>query len=272
MQALRLLLPSAEMEDAKGPIAWASVPATKRLRVVRFDAANHGRSATVAAGVSYEENADAMLAVTEHALGPGRYVFGGCSLGSATALQLAVSQPERVRGLVLMLPPIAWGEERRSAQRRFEAIAKRLEIAASDPAAVDTRAVLTRSLAEPLQPPSLRPMASLDATVVAQRLAVASTAVSRGLERIAAAYQGAARSDLPALADIAAQLRGTPALILAWPGDVAHPLATAERLADALGPSARLIVAKSACEIEAWPERIADFVVAAYAQEAARPN
>jgi hypothetical protein len=59
-----------------------------------------------------------------------------------------------------------------------------------------------------------------------------------------------------------------PALVLAWPSDPAHPLATARRLAQLL-PGAELHEGPTLEAVRAWPARIAAFLCAASAREAA---
>src|SRR5205814_608983 len=46
------------------------------------------------------------------AVGAETAVLGGASMGTATALHAAVRAPERVEGLVLTIPPTAWGGRR----------------------------------------------------------------------------------------------------------------------------------------------------------------
>lgn len=50
-----------------------------------------------------------------------------------------------------------------------------------------------------------------------------------------------------------------PTLILAWPDDPSHPLQSAHELKKKL-PAAKMILAKDANELMAWPEIIKDFV------------
>lgn len=74
---------------------------------------------------------------------------------------------------------------------------------------------------------------------------------------MAAALRGAAASDLPEPA-ILQSLRA-PALILAWRGDPAHPLSSAEQLAECL-PRANLRVAATLAELRAWSGSIREFL------------
>src|SRR5690242_6825837 len=78
------------------------------VRVVRYDARGHGRSAATGDDADYQWSALAqdMLGVLD-ALGAETAVLGGASMGTATALHAAVSSPQRVEGLVLVIPPTA---------------------------------------------------------------------------------------------------------------------------------------------------------------------
>lgn len=78
--------------------------------VVVYDARNHGRSpdASSADELTWPALAADMIGVAD-AHGFERFVAGGTSMGAATALTLATVEPERVVGLVLAIPPTAWG-------------------------------------------------------------------------------------------------------------------------------------------------------------------
>ena len=75
--------------------------------------------------------------------------------------------------------------------------------------------------------------------------------------RLPAVLRGAAESDLPEPA--ALRLLTHPTLVLAWPGDDAHPLSTARRLVGLL-PNARLRVADSLKDVRGWAACAAAFI------------
>ncbi|MGB5756031.1 MAG: hypothetical protein WBM50_03880, partial [Acidimicrobiales bacterium] len=50
-----------------------------------------------------------------------------------------------------------------------------------------------------------------------------------------------------------------PTLILAWTGDPAHPVSSAEQLAD-LMPGAELSLASTMAELQTWSGRLVDFL------------
>lgn len=77
-----------------------------RVRLLTYDARGHGLSGGPedAADYTWETMGKDMSAFATFA-GADRAIFGGASMGAATALWVALEQPERVRGLALMMPP-----------------------------------------------------------------------------------------------------------------------------------------------------------------------
>src|SRR5438128_2252472 len=92
-------------------VEWSRVPA----QVLRYDARGHGDSETTPdlGGYTWEELAHDQLALAR-AVGVDRYVAAGASMGCGTAVHVATIAPERMRGLLLVIPPTAW--ETRAAQ------------------------------------------------------------------------------------------------------------------------------------------------------------
>ena len=194
--------------DGSGPeLLWAhgmlsSVAAEARLwdgvsgcRLLRYDARGHGGSGACATphGARWDSLAHDMLGVAD-ALGLDGWCAGGVSMGAATALCAALARPRAVTRLVLMGLPALW-EARQAPARQYA------RIAAAGPA---------------LQ-------ARLLASTAASPLAPRDAAKAFDLATL---YGGAAASDLPPPHALAA-IAHIPALILAWEGDPAHPLASA---------------------------------------------
>ena len=69
-----------------------------------------------------------------------------------------------------------------------------------------------------------------------------------------AAARRRARATCPPPTQLAAV--DVPATILAWTDDPAHPVSTAEALADLL-PHSRLVVARTPADLATWPELLA---------------
>ena len=81
------------------------------FRMLTLDCRAHGLTRPVGdeSKIGIASFADDMLALLDH-LGIDRAIFGGISMGAATALNLALRHPERVMGLVLSRP--AWLDAR----------------------------------------------------------------------------------------------------------------------------------------------------------------
>ncbi len=211
-------------------------------RVVRYDARGHGRSggSTEAADSAWSSLAADQLALAD-ALGIDRYVAGGASMGCGTALHAAVLAPERVAGLVLVIPPTAW----ETRQERVEIWAQLAAVAERQ----GPEAVLEGMLSQPRPDPF--------ATQPDWDEALARSLRATPPDRLAAVFRGAATADLPArelLAGLA-----VPTVILAWTGDPSHPVSTAEQLAELI-PGARLMVASTFDELAGWTTSVAELV------------
>ncbi len=83
-----------------------------RVRLLTYDARGHGQSAGPEdhAEYTWETLGQDMSAFIDHA-GEESAIIGGASMGAATALWMAVEQPERVRALAILMPPPLGGPE-----------------------------------------------------------------------------------------------------------------------------------------------------------------
>jgi 3-oxoadipate enol-lactonase/4-carboxymuconolactone decarboxylase len=100
---LLVLLPSLGTTTAlwDGVVdALRADPRTARLRILRIDLPGHGASPAAREPFTIADLAAAVLAVVDEA-GGGAFHVAGVSLGGAVALELAVTRPERVHGLVM---------------------------------------------------------------------------------------------------------------------------------------------------------------------------
>ena len=236
------LLGSMVQEDDANLLDWSEIERSARL--LRYDARGHGRSEATLdpADCRWPELARDMLALAD-AFGAERAALGGLSMGCATALHAAAAAPDRVEALVLVAPPTAWGTRSRQVRiyRVLAAVIERVGLA------------------------PLRWAASLGSLAAsASHLTKLQSSVAAHLRRadrraVVAALRGAAASDLPE--PDALRTVDAPALVLAWRGDPAHPISTAERLA-ALLPRGDLRVARSLEEVRAWSPVIRDFLAA----------
>lgn len=199
-------------------------------RLLRYDARGHGRSTgrQVPQDYRWENLADDLLRLLDNWF-PGERVHGvGPSMGTGTLLHAAAREPDRFVGLTLMVPATAW--QTRPAQATHYRIAAEI---------IETQglAAFIASAREATPPP---------ATVGAPE-----TVPDVADALLPALFRGAALSDLPARE--ALTRIDVPATILAWTGDPAHPLSTAESLA-ALLPQSTLTVAHTPADVETWPQ------------------
>jgi pimeloyl-ACP methyl ester carboxylesterase len=201
-------------------------------RLLRYDARGHGRSAGRAVPEDYrwEVLADDLLRLLDRWF-PGERVHGvGPSMGTGTLLHAALRQPDRFSGLTLIVPPTAWDtratradDYRRSAdlveKRGVAAFVRAEEFSAVPPATLGQPATV------PDVPGHLLP----------------------------ALLRGAALTDLPPLQALAGL--SMPVHVLAWVQDPAHPVSTAQALAETL-PDCNLEVAHVPADVAQWPTRL----------------
>ncbi|HEY5886596.1 MAG TPA: alpha/beta fold hydrolase [Acidimicrobiales bacterium] len=214
-----------------------------RYRVVRYDARGHGDSGgtTDPDDYAYPSLAADELGLAD-ALGIDRFVVGGMSMGSATALHTAVAAPDRVLALVLGIPPTAW----EGRQARGAAYRDRGRIIEEE----GLEAFIELAMAEPLAD-IFAPFAELVTEGIRARYE------SYDPEILAPLLTGVGGSDLPG-AEAVAELT-MPVLVLAWAGDPVHPQATAERLGELLR-QAEIVVASSLRDVLAWSGLVREFL------------
>lgn len=229
---------SRAAESVLSLIDWDRVDA----HVTRYDARGHGESETTADldGYSWAELATDQLALAD-ALGIGRYVAAGASMGCGTALHVAVQAPERIERLVLVIPPTAW--ETRAAQA---------DLWAQSATVIETEGVEAMIAARAALAP---PDPFVDDPGYRDRSAAATRQWDPA--RLAHVMRGAARADFPTRDEIASL--AMPVLILAWTGDPVHPTATADELSRLL-PHAERHDATTAADLATWTHRLNTFI------------
>lgn len=227
-------------EDAEPLVNWVDLGDI--AKVLRYDARGHGQSdlSDEPAGYGWDALALDQLDLASQ-VGFDRYVAGGASMGCGTALHAALAAPERVEALVLVIPPTAW-ETRRERAGIWADVATSIERNGVEPFLASTS-----TLPEP-NPFVGRPdrRARYEAHIRATEP-----------RRLATVFRGAATADLPDR-DAVATIR-VPTLILAWSGDAAHPVSTAERLAE-LMPQAQMAVADTHDQLATWTARLRAFL------------
>ncbi|GAA2245039.1 alpha/beta hydrolase [Rarobacter faecitabidus] len=205
-------------------------------RLLRYDARGHGHSTgrQVPEDYRWPALADDLLRLLDHWF-PGEKVHGvGPSMGAGTLLHAAVREPGRFNGLTLLVPATAW-ETRPAIAEKYRRSAELIED--------EGFAAFAEADQEAHVPPATagRPHTLPD---VAEEI-------------LPSLFRGAALSDLPSPSDIA-RLE-VPTTILAWTGDPAHPLSTAERLAELMRNST-LAIARTPADVELWPGVLRDDV------------
>lgn len=235
------LTSSRRNEDEARLIDWSVV--RQAADVLRYDARGHGESGFTAdpAGYGWDQLALDQLALCDH-VGIERAIVGGASMGAATALHAAALSPERVKALVLMIPPTAWGT-RAGQTDLYRQMADVVETSGVEPLIVASADV---------DPPA--PFLD-DVRVWKDRRA----AILRAADpvRLAGVFRGAAIADLPTQEAVSAI--GCPTLVLAWAGDPGHPVSSADQLGELIADSA-VSIASTAAELATWTSRIVDFV------------
>lgn len=227
-------------EDAFPLVRWSEVRTV--ADVVRYDARGHGESEMAGDRSAYgwDQLALDQLALWTH-LGIEHAVAGGASMGAATALHAAVTAPDRVDALVLMIPPTAW-ETRADQVDLYLQMADTVDAVGVEP--------LIAAGAD-LPPPD--PFLADDSWK--QRRADTMRAADPA--RLATVFRGAAVADFPPVN--AVRSITCPTLILAWSGDPGHPVSSAERLAELIEGST-VAIASTADELATWTGRIIGFV------------
>ena len=205
-------------------------------RLVRWDARGHGKSSGTAEPATYhwDELAQDLLALGDE-LDVGRFVAGGVSMGAATALHAAVAAPERVAGMLLVLPPTAWDTRSEDEYASAADVVEQQGVAA----------YVDEWNSRPV-PAILEPIAEIYQF---------TPAVPEAL--FPSALRGASQSDLPSPERV--QAITAPALILAWDTDPGHPRSTAERLHELL-PESELHVAEELTDIGPWTDHVIRFL------------
>ncbi|HEU4976585.1 MAG TPA: alpha/beta hydrolase [Baekduia sp.] len=220
--------------------------------VLAYDARGHGASdpAHDPEAYTYPELAADLVRVLD-AAGIERAVLAGASMGAHTALRVALEQPERVAGLVVVTPaylPDAWPGD----LERWDALSEGLRAGGVEG--------FVAAYGDPGVPEAVRANV---AKVLHQRLAA-----HQHPEAVADALRCVPRSrpfdDLDQLRAIA-----VPTTVVADRDDVdpGHPLAVGERYADVI-PGAELVVEEPGQSPIAWQGGRLSKVIAAVAGRA----
>ncbi len=222
-------------------------------RVIAYDARGHGRSSPASTSDAYTyPDLGRDLAAVMDALGIERAVLAGASMGAHTALWLALNDPSRIGGLVVITPayePETNDDPARLA--RWDALAHGLRAAGVDG--------FLKAYGEPRVPPAWRETV---VKVIEQRLALHEHpgAVADALEAVPRSRPFERIEELGAIE--------VPTAVVAS-GDEAdpeHPQAVGEAYAAAI-PGARLVTDEPGSSPIAWQGSQLSRVIASIAAE-----
>ena len=205
------------------------------LHVVTLDLLGHGRSDRPDDPLRYSmtEFGEQVVALLDH-LGAEQAVIGGTSLGANVSLEVAVSAPDRVRGLLLEMPVL-----HNALEAGIIAFAPLMFAARFLPVTVHAARWLTRPVPRGLVP---------------FWVGIGLDTLDQHPRPVAAVVHG---TFFGRVAPSSAQRRTitAPALVVGHPADPIHPAADASLLADEL-PNAEFVRATSIVEWRARPERL----------------
>jgi 3-oxoadipate enol-lactonase len=236
------LLGSIRVDDQTGIWDWEEME--QHALLVRYDARGHGNSdgSYTARDYRWDHLAQDMLAVARSVTPPSEcYVLGGAAMGCASALEAALHSPEKVAGLVLVLPPTAWlSRPQRVARYRWQAWlsgafgATPYRLLDLIPSRLDDQDARHR-----------------------QSATIARELVQANPHHVQAALEGAAMSDLPSKKKL--RTLNVPTLIFTWEDDKQHPVSTAKILADVL-PNVESLVVSAADDVSGWTSTVTRFL------------
>jgi pimeloyl-ACP methyl ester carboxylesterase len=205
------------------------------LHVVTLDLLGHGRSDRPADPLVYSMTtwAEQVVALLDH-LGADQAVVGGTSLGANVSLEVAVTAPERVRGLIVEMPVL-----NNAIEAGIIVFAPLMFAARFLPWTVTALRMVTRPI-----PRGLVPFWAGIALDTCDQRPGSVAAVVHGIFFGRVAPSSRERRAIAA-----------PAIVVGHPADPIHPAADAAMLADEM-PHARFVRARSILEWRVRPERL----------------
>ncbi len=214
------------------------VPLAKELakrgnRVVALDMVGHGQSGTDSRKVSIPFYGRAVVAAMDE-LGIKEAVIGGTSLGANIALEVAATEPSRVRGMVVEMPV--------------------LERAMMGGAMFFGPLLVGAHVAEPLARIGMRFMRLIPSGVVPFPAEILLDVMRRDPGSTAGVIEGVFFGRLAPSSDERRKI-DVPALVIGHHYDPIHPYEDARQLSAEL-PNGSLVVARSVVELRVTPKRL----------------
>lgn len=233
---------SIALDDATGYFYQRNLAGMTQY--VRYDARGHGFTDATDNIEDYiwPNLANDMIAIADK-LGAKHFIAGGHSTGSMTALYAAQIVPDRIKAFVLVIPRTIC-ETRKEQAKIYRKSAEIIETKG-----VDTSVQLIRAR-------TFLPKWFINARPDDMEKCIKSMLII-GEAHLSLILRAASVSDLPLRNEFTPPK--VPTLIIAWPDDPSHQLQSTHELKKK-HPAAKMILAKDAGELEAWPEMIKDFV------------
>lgn len=215
-------------------------------RVIRCDAPGHGNSEGTLSATDYQWSVlPRTLTALADDLGVKDFVSSGFSMGSAAAIETAIQFPDRVKAVVLCMPPVIW--EDRPAQ--CKSYSKMVQMAA--------RGNLLRFLPRLLRS-TPTPVGFVEKGQPGTTDQVIREMCSIRPEYYAPMLEGATLSDYPSR-EILAQLN-IPVLIVGWENDPTHPVKSCHELIKVF-PNAELHIASTYEEFLQLKQQVENFLL-----------
>jgi pimeloyl-ACP methyl ester carboxylesterase len=236
---------SIEAEDIMEWFRWDEFP--ESIKLVRYDARGHGKSQVSRKPADYhwKNLGNDMLALAD-TLDVECFVAGGASMGCATAIYAAMQAPERIKALVLVIPPTAW--ETRASQ---SAVWNQFALIGGLLGGKGMGKMMGKNI-DRMLPPWMIEAEPEKFEGMANGMAAQKRAAIWNI------FRGAGLTDLPPREEFSA-IADIPCQVLAWTGDPAHPVSSAEEVHRLL-PNSELFIAQNFEEFKTIPQKIRDFV------------
>jgi len=240
------LMSSMESEDRLDWFEFNKFP--QQISLVRYDARGHGKSQPTYNPEDYHWHnlSEDMLAIAD-AIDAKQFIAGGVSMGCATTICAAIRAPERMKALVLVIPPTAW--ETRAAQGKLY---RRLALLGGLLGGKGIARMIGNKM-ERMFPEWMVREELVDSDGIRQGLSAFKRKTLYNVMRGAASTNLPSQKELESLIDI-------PVIILAWVGDPSHPISTAEEL-HRIFPKSELFIAQRFKEFKTIPQRLREFVL-----------
>ncbi len=234
------MLMNAHADNLLGVIRFDELEET--CRIIRCEAPAHGEStATTCSEIFQWSKLPEVFNAIATKLNLERLIVGGFSMGSAAAINFALKYPQKVKALILAMPPVIWDDRRQQcdAYKRMARLAK------------DNRLQRTLPQLSGHTVPSF-----IEKAYPGTRKAIIEQMSMLDTNQYEPVLQGAAASDYPAPDEI--KKINVPVVILGWEEDPTHPIESIRKLKDVL-PHAHVSIASNIAEMKQFTPQVIRF-------------